>query len=263
MGFHLEFVKGEGPMIDNPFRTAADLARMRKLDAGSDLGSVMDAIRIVRGELPEETALIGFCGAPFTVASYMIEGGPSREYRHTKTLMYSDPQTWDRFMGRIAEAMADYLVAQIQAGAQAVQLFDSWVGVLSPADFRRYVLPYSQKVLQAAGAQGVPTIHFGTGTSTLLPLMKQAGSDVLGLDWRTPLDEGWSQIGQDVAVQGNLDPMALFAPLDVLQGQVQDVLKRAAGRPGHIFNLGHGISKHTDPARVKAVVDMVHEGTAK
>jgi uroporphyrinogen decarboxylase len=263
MGFDLEFVSGVGPQISNPFRSQSDLSRMRKIDAKTDLGSVMEAIKIVRKELSGDVALIGFSGAPFTVASYMIEGGPSREYRYTKALMYSDPQTWDKFMGQVADAMTDYLVSQIEAGAQAVQLFDSWVGVLSPQDYQRFVLPYSTRVLQAAGAAGVPTIHFGTNTTTLLPLMRQAGSDVLGLDWRLPLDEGWALVGEDVAVQGNLDPMALFAPLDVLEQRVKDVLKRAGGRPGHIFNLGHGISKHTDAAKVKAVVDMVHEWTAK
>lgn len=263
MGFNLEFVKGEGPQIDNPFRAVEDLGRMRQMDAKSDLGHVMEAIRLVRKELTEETALIGFSGAPFTVASYMVEGGPSRDYRFTKGLMYAEPETWAAFMEIVSEALADYLLSQIEAGAQAVQLFDSWVGALSPGDYERYVQPYSQKVLEVAQATGVPVIHFGTNTTTLLPLMKAAGGNVIGLDWRMPLDKGWALLGEDTAVQGNLDPVALFAPKDVLGERVKDVLDRAGGRPGHIFNLGHGISQHTPPENVTAVVEMVHEWTAK
>lgn len=263
MGFNLEFVKGEGPLIDNPFRNEDDLRRMRKIDAKTDLGHVMEAIKILRQELTDEVALIGFSGAPFTVASYIVEGGPSKDYHHVKSLMYSQPEVWNNFLGLVADAQADYLVSQIEAGVQAVQLFDSWVGVLSPSDYQEYVLPQSQKILQAVKTKGVPVIHFGTNTTTLLPLMKEAGSDVIGLDWRIPLDEAWNILGDDLAVQGNLDPMALFAPLNVLEQKVKDVLDRAGGRPGHIFNLGHGISMHTDPDQVKAVVDMVHEWTSK
>lgn len=263
MGFNLEYVKGEGPQIDNPFRTEEDLRGMRKIDAKTDLGHVMETIKILRQELTDEVALIGFSGAPFTVASYIIEGGPSKDYHHVKSLMYSHPETWNTFLGLVANALSDYVVSQIEAGAQAMQLFDSWVGVLSPSDYQEYVLPHSQKILQAAKAKGVPVIHFGTNTTTLLPLMKEAGGDVIGLDWRIPLDEGWNILGDDLAVQGNLDPMALFAPRDVLEQKVKDVIDKAGGRPGHIFNLGHGISRHTDPDQVKAVVDMVHEWTSK
>jgi len=263
MGFNLKFVKGEGPQIDNPFRLESDLKRIQKINADADLGHVMEAIRILRNELDEKTALIGFSGAPFTVASYIIEGGPSKEYHHVKSLMYAYPEVWAQFMEIVTEALTDYLVCQIKAGAQAVQVFDSWVGVLSPDDYQQSVLPYSTKMIRAAKAYDIPVIHFGTNTTTLLPLMKEAGSDVLGVDWRLPLDEGWKLIGDDVAVQGNLDPIALFAPRDVLGRKVKDVLDRAGGRPGHIFNLGHGISRFTDPAQVKAVVDMVHEWTAK
>jgi len=263
LGFKLEFLKGEGPKIHNPFRTDDDLKRIRKINANQDLSHVMEAIRILRGELSDEVALIGFSGAPFTVASYIVEGGPSKEYHHVKSLMYTYPELWAQFMSLVSEALTDYLVCQIEAGAQAVQVFDSWVGVLSPADYQQYVLPYSKKMIQAAKAKNVPVIHFGTDTTNLLPLMKEAGSDVIGLDWRIPLDVGWKQLGEDVAVQGNLDPMALFAPRDVLGAKVKDVLDRAGGRPGHIFNLGHGISRFTDPDQVKTVVEMVHEWTAK
>jgi len=263
MGLNLEFVKGVGPQIDNPFRDKQDLARLKKFDAKTELGHVMEAIKILRKELPEDVALIGFSGAPFTVASYMIEGGPSKEYRHVKSLMYSDPDTWHAFMQIVTDVLRDYFVSQIEAGAQAVQMFDSWVGMLSPQDYEQFILPYSKQMLAAARATGVPVLHFGTNTTTLLPLMKQAGSDVIGLDWRIPLDKGWEILGDDLAVQGNLDPMALFAPQDVLAEKVKDVLARAGGRTGHIFNLGHGISQFTPPENVKAVVEMVHEGTAK
>lgn len=263
MGFNLEFVKGEGPKIDTPFRVEEDLKRIQKINAKSDLGHVMEAIRILRGELSEEVALIGFSGAPFTVASYMIEGGPSKEYHHVKSLMYAYPEVWAQFIELVAEALTDYLVSQIEAGAQAVQVFDSWVGVLSPGDYQQYVLPYTKKMIEAAKTKDVPVIHFGTNTTTLLPLMKEAGGDVIGLDWRIPLDQGWELLGDDVAVQGNLDPIALFAPQEVMGSKVKEVLDRAGGRPGHIFNLGHGISRFTDPNQVKTVVDMVHEWTAK
>jgi uroporphyrinogen decarboxylase len=263
MGLNLEFVKGKGPQIDNPFRGKDDLKRLRKIDAKTDLGHVLEAIKILRKELSEDVALIGFSGAPFTVASYIIEGGPSKDYRHTKSLMYSDPETWHTFMELISDVLTDYFVSQIDAGAQAVQMFDSWVGMLSPQDYQIFILPYSMKMLSAAKAKNVPVLHFGTNTSTLLPLMKTAGSDVIGLDWRIPLDKGWGILGDDIAVQGNLDPMALFAPTDVLKTKVKDVLDRAGGRNGHIFNLGHGISQFTPEERVKDVVEMVHEWTTK
>jgi uroporphyrinogen decarboxylase len=257
LGLGLEFAKGEGPVIGKPVRTLGDLAAMKPVDAETDLGYVMDAIRILRREL--NIPLIGFCGAPFTVASYIIEGGSSREFLHTKTMMYSAPEVWRALMDKLSTVLSDYLVAQIRAGAQAVQIFDSWVGALSPQDYENFVLPYSQRVLEAAKAENVPVIHFGTNTTTLLPLMKRAGGDVIGLDWRIPLDDGWSLLGHDVAVQGNLDPTLLFAPLPEIKKRVQEILRRAEGRPGHIFNLGHGILQHTPVENVKAVVDMVHE----
>ena len=262
MGLNLEFVKGEGPSISEPVRSAEHVVRLRDLDAESDLGHVMEAIHILRRELEGRVPLIGFAGAPFTVASYMIEGGPTRDFRFTKTMMHAEPRIWGALMKKLSDALCDYLVAQVRAGAQAVQLFDSWVGALSPQDYARYVMPYSQKVLAAVEATGVPVIHFGTGTATLLELMKQAGGTVIGLDWRIPLDEGWSRVGRDVAVQGNLDPVALFAPEAVLREQIKGVLARAGRRPGHIFNLGHGILQHTPVENVRRAVEMVHEMTS-
>ena len=258
LGLGLEFAKGEGPLIGRPVRTLEDVRALHPVYAETDLGYVMEAIRILRGEL-KETPLIGFCGAPFTVASYMIEGSSSREFLKTKTMMYSAPDVWHTLMEKLSLVLADYLSAQIQAGAQAVQIFDSWVGALSPQDYENFVLPYSQKVLHAAQAHGVPVIHFGTNTATLLPLMKRAGGNVIGLDWRIPLDDGWALLGDDVAVQGNLDPAILFAPLPEIKIRVRDIMRRADGRPGHIFNLGHGILQHTPVDHVKAVVDMVHD----
>src|SRR5215207_4937991 len=261
LGLGLEFAKGEGPVIGSPVRTLEDVRAMKPFDAESDLGYVMDAIRILRGAL-NGVPLIGFCGAPFTVASYIIEGGSSREFLKTKTMMYSAPEVFHALMQKLSAVLSDYLVAQIRAGAQAVQVFDSWVGTLSPADYETFVLPYSRKVLKAAQAQNVPVIHFGTNTTTLLPLMKRAGGTVLGLDWRLPLDDGWELIGYDRAVQGNLDPTLLFAPRPELRKRLHDILDRANGRPGHIFNLGHGILQHTPVENVKAVVDLVHEYSA-
>jgi uroporphyrinogen decarboxylase len=258
LGLGLEFAKGEGPVIGRPVRAMEDVAAMKPVNAETDLGYVMEAIRILREEL-NGIPLIGFCGAPFTVASYIIEGGSSREFLKTKTMMYSAPEVWHALMEKLSCVLSEYLVAQIRAGAQAVQVFDSWVGALSPQDYENFVLPYSRRVLSAASAENVPVIHFGTNTTTLLLLMKRAGGDVIGLDWRIPLDDGWARLGHDVAVQGNLDPALLFAPLPEIKKRVHDVLRRAGGRPGHIFNLGHGILQHTPVENVKAVVDLVHE----
>lgn len=261
LGVGLEFAKGEGPVLQNPIRTMDDVKNLRPVNPESDLGYVMDAIRILRGTL-SGVPLIGFCGAPFTVASYLIEGGSSREFLKTKTMMYSAPEVFHALMEKLSIVLSDYLVAQIRAGAQAVQVFDSWVGTLNPKDYETFVLPYSQKILQAAKKENVPVIHFGTNTTTLLPLMKRAGGDVIGLDWRIPLNDGWKILGDDIAVQGNLDPALLFAPLPEIKKRVEDILRRADGRPGHIFNLGHGILQNTPVDNVKAVVDMVHEYNA-
>jgi uroporphyrinogen decarboxylase len=258
LGLGLDFVKGEGPAIDRPVRTLSDVHAMKPFCAEDDLGYVMDAIRILRREL-RDIPLIGFCGAPFTLASYIIEGGPSREFLLTKKMMYGAPDVFHALMERLSDVLVEYIAAQIHAGVQAVQIFDSWVGALSPLDYERFVLPYSQKVLAAAQARNVPVIHFGTNTATLLPLMKRAGGDVFGLDWRIPLEDGWKLLGADVAIQGNLDPVALFAPLPELKTRVQDILRSVDGRPGHIFNLGHGVLQHTPVDSLKAVVEMVHE----
>lgn len=257
LGLGLEFAAGEGPLIRKPIRSLADVMALPPIHPETDLGYVLQAIRILRGEL-KDIPLIGFSGAPFTVASYMIEGGASRDFHHTKTLMHAAPESWHALMDRLSTVLSDYLLAQIGAGAQAVQLFDSWVGALSPQDYARFVLPYSRRIARAVQPTGVPLIHFGTNTATLLPLIKQAGGDVIGLDWRVPLDEGWALLGKDVAVQGNLDPALLLAPLPAIRRGVEDVLRRAAGRVGHIFNLGHGILQHTPVEHVRAVVEMVH-----
>jgi uroporphyrinogen decarboxylase len=262
MGVDFEFSKGEGPVIHHPIRTQADVDALRPLNPDETLAPVMGAIRLLRAELVN-TPLIGFSGAPFTVASYMIEGGGSRDYKTTKLMMYSAPEIWHSFMDKLSTALAEYLTAQINAGAQAVQLFDSWVGALSPMDYETFVLPYSKKVLDAARSTGIPVIHFGTGTAALLPLMRQAGGDVIGLDWRVPLDQGWQTIGHDRAVQGNLDPVALFAPIPEMKKRIHDVLRRAEGRPGHIFNVGHGILQRTPEENVRAAVEIVHEWSAE
>jgi len=263
MGVNLEFVKGVGPVIDNPVRSKDDVDRLRVVDAEEDLGYVMQAIRLVRSELAgTHTPVIGFAGAPFTVASYMIEGGSSRSYRQAKSMMYQAPTVWHQFMDLISDSLISYLKAQVEAGAQALQLFDSWVGALNPVDYQNFVLPYSKRVLAAVEETDVPVIHFGTNTATLLPSIKEAGGTVIGLDWRIPLDEGWQILGQDVGVQGNLDPMALFAPSEVMREKIHEVLQQAGRRPGHIFNLGHGINRHTDPGKVREAVNMVHEISA-
>ncbi len=261
MGLQLEFVAGRGPVIHNPVRSPDDVAALRPVDVQTHLGHVFEAIKLVRAELDgRDIPLIGFAGAPFTLAAYIIEGGPSRNFVETKKLMYGQPEAWHGLMRHLTPVLIDYLLAQVEAGAQAIQLFDSWVGALNPQDYRRFVQPYSAQILQTLMHRtDVPIIHFGVGATTLLGEMKVARGHVLGLDWRIPLDEGWALLGDDVAVQGNLDPTALFAPLPELENQVRDVLHRAGGRPGHIFNLGHGILQHTPVENVRAVIEMVHE----
>jgi len=262
LGVGLEFARGEGPVIHRPVRGEADVARLKPIDVASSVGFVFDTVRAVRRELPARVALIGFAGAPFTVASYVVEGGASREYVHTKRLMYEAPAAWHRLLEILADATATYLNGQIDAGAQAVQLFDSWIGALAPDDYRTYVLPHTRAVIRAL-RPGVPVIHFGTGTATLLPLMREAGGDVIGLDWRVDLDRGWDAVGHDVGVQGNLDPALLMARPAVFRERVKQILARAGGRPGHIFNLGHGVHQHTPPEHVAALVAMVHELSAR
>jgi uroporphyrinogen decarboxylase len=259
MGLSLEFIRGEGPVIHNPLRIDADVAALSVPDPRESLGFTMEAIRLVRRELDGRVPLIGFSGAPFTLASYAIEGGATRSFVLTKSLLYNQPQTWHDLMDKLATMVGDYLVAQAEAGAHVLQLFDSWAGALSPDDYRRYVLPYSRRVIQTAGSSGVPVIHFGTGTSGMLELIKEAGGDVIGVDWRIDLSDAWRRLGDEVAIQGNLDPVALFAPLPELKVHVEHILAQAAGRPGHIFNLGHGILPQTPVEHVAALVDMVHE----
>jgi uroporphyrinogen decarboxylase len=257
LGLDLEFAKGEGPVIHNPVRTPADVDRLREVEDVSSLSYVYEAIRIARRELRPDIPLIGFCGAPFTLASYICEGGGSKNYIHTKRLMYTDPGAWHALMAMIARALSRYLNAQIEAGAQAVQLFDSWVGALSPDDYREYVLPHTREVIRNV-TRGVPVIHFGTGTAALLELMQEAGGDVIGLDWRVRLDEAWKRLG-DVAVMGNFDSIALFTTPEVIRRRAKAILEQAAQRPGHIFNLGHGILPETPVENVVALVEAVHE----
>jgi len=257
MGIDLEFARGEGPVIHNPVRNASDIDRLLEVEDVNALEFVYDAIRQTRAALKPDIPLIGFCGAPFTLASYMTEGGGSKNYVHTKRLMYDDAGAWHAMMALISRALVKYLNAQIAAGAQAVQLFDSWVGCLSPDDYREFVLPHTQSVIRGV-TPGVPVIHFGTGTSTLLELMREAGGDVIGLDWRVRLDDGWRRVGHDVAVMGNLDPVVLFANQNVLRAQAKKILEQAEGRAGHIFNLGHGILPETPVENVIALVEMVH-----
>ena len=258
LGVGLEFAKGEGPVIRRPVRSERDIARLGRIDVEAAVPFVFETVRRVRQALAGRVPLIGFAGAPFTVASYVVEGGPSREYLHAKRLMYEEPEAWHRLLELLAAATARYLNGQIAAGAQAVQLFDSWVGVLAPDDYRAFVMPHTQALVRAL-TPGVPVIHFGTGTAALLPLMRAAGGDVIGLDWRVDLDAGWAAVGHDVAVQGNLDPAVLLAKPPYIRQRVKDILDRAGGRPGHIFNLGHGVLQETPVEHVKALVDIVHE----
>jgi uroporphyrinogen decarboxylase len=258
MGIDLEFAAGEGPVIHNPVRAAADVDALRVIDPEESISDTLDAIRIVAHELDGKVPLIGFAGGPFTVASYLIEGGSSRSYIRTKRLMYDAPDAWAKLMEKLAAVTARYLQAQIKAGAGAVQLFDSWVGALSPYDYRTRVLPYMRGIIEQLTPLGVPVILFGTGTSGILELLAAAGSDVVGVDWRINIDEAWARIGTDRAVQGNLDPVALFAPAEEIERQVRDILDRVDNRPGHIFNLGHGILPETPVENVQRVIDLVH-----
>ncbi|MDE3219919.1 MAG: uroporphyrinogen decarboxylase [Nitrospirota bacterium] len=258
MGLSLEFAEGEGPVIHNPVREQADVDRLNVIEGG-ELEYVEEAIRQARRALNGRVPLIGFAGAPFTLASYAIEGGSSRNYLLTKQLMYCEPKAWHQLMDKFARVITGYLRRQIKAGAQAIQLFDSWVGCLSVGDYVEYVLPHVQLIFEGLKREGVPMIHFGTGTSAMLRQMREAGGDVIGVDWRIHLDEAWATVGYDVAVQGNLDPLALFAPLHEIERRVEGILRRAGGRPGHIFNLGHGILPTTPVEHVAATIDMVHK----
>jgi uroporphyrinogen decarboxylase len=250
------------PTCSRSWSRAADVERLRELDSVEPLAFVTETVRLTRAGLPDEIPVIGFAGAPFTLASYAIEGRGSRNYTHAKTLMYSDAGAWNAILGRLARAVARYLNAQIAAGAQAVQLFDSWVGCLGPDDYRRYVLPHTKAVIDAI-TPGVPVIHFATGNPALLPLQAEAGGDVIGIDWRVNLDDAWRTIGHDRAIQGNLDPAVLLADRAAVHRAAKDILDRAAGRPGHIFNLGHGVLPQTPVENVLALVEAVREYSGK
>ncbi|MEU8591939.1 uroporphyrinogen decarboxylase [Streptomyces sp. NPDC048664] len=260
IGVDLDIKPGVGPVVAEPIRSRADLARLRDLTP-EDVSYVTEAIGLLTAELGA-TPLIGFAGAPFTLASYLIEGGPSRTYEHTKALMYGDPQLWTDLLDRLAAITSAFLKVQIDAGASAVQLFDSWAGALAPADYRRSVLPASAKVFQAVEDYGVPRIHFGVGTGELLGLMGEAGADVVGVDWRVPLDEAAGRVGGGKALQGNLDPAILFAPTEAVEAKTREVLAAAEGLEGHVFNLGHGVMPTTDPDALTRLVEYVHEQTA-
>jgi uroporphyrinogen decarboxylase len=257
MGIAVDLVEGVGPVAEHPIRSRADVDALHTTDPSE---AILEAVRMVRGELPVEKALVGFCGGPFTVAGYLVEGRPSRDFARTKELMYTEPETWHALLDVLARQFAAYVRAQAEAGADVIQLFDSWVGALSALDYDEYVAPYSARILEAAG---VPTIHFGTGaTEDLLRSLARAGGDVIGLDWRIPLDRGWEIVGATRGVQGNLDPAALLGPWELVEERALDVLARAGGRPGHIFNLGHGVLPDTDPDVLAELTALVREHTA-
>jgi uroporphyrinogen decarboxylase len=259
LGVGLEFAAGDGPRLERPIASAEDVDRLRPFEVATELGFVAEAVRHVVERLGGRVPLIGFAGGPFTVASYLIEGGHSRSFAATKKFMYGEPQAWHRLLARLASITTEYLRMQVAAGADAVQLFDSWIGALSPRDYVRFVLPHARAVLEAVPRLGVPVIHFGTQTAGLLAHMRSAGGDVIGVDWRIDLTEAWERIGDDFAVQGNLDPVALLAPWTVLAESAREILAAGAGRAGHVFNLGHGILPETPPRAVADLVKLVHD----
>ena len=263
MGIPFDFIKGEGPAIETPLRSEADLDRTKRFEPREKLGYVLDAIRQIKVALDGRVPLIGFAGAPFTLASYAIEGGHSNNFAYTKSLMYGHPAAWHRFCDLIADIIGDYLVAQVEAGVDCVQVFDSWVGALNAADYREFILPHTRKIFDRLAEAGstVPTIHFGVGTGSILDLIREAGGDVIGADWRTPLDEAWHRIGPDRGIQGNLDPTLLLGPLERVFAATDEVHERAGGRPGHIFNLGHGILPSAPLEHVQALARYVHQKT--
>jgi uroporphyrinogen decarboxylase len=259
MGLRFDFVKGEGPAVENPIRHADDVERLRRFDPREALGHVLETIRLLRVELEGRVPLIGFGGAPFTMAAYAIEGGPSTTYARTKAFMYAQPQAWHRLCGRFADLMADYLTAQVEAGVQALQIFDSWAGALGRSDYREFALPHTSRIFSALKATGVPLVHFGVGTAAILGDIAENGADVIGVDWRQHIDESWAVVGHDRAIQGNLDPALLLGPRDRLFAAAAEILRRAGGRPGHIFNLGHGVLPNTSLETVQALARHVHE----
>ena len=259
MGVDVELVENVGPVIANPVRTNDDVERLRVPDPEEAVPFILEAVRLVRAELPAEKAVIGFAGGPFTVAGYLIEGKPTREFVQTKRCMYAQPEVWHALMDKLADTFVAYLRAKVTAGADVIQLFDSWVGTLSAEDYEEFVAPYSARVLAAVD---VPTIHFGTGTTHLLPAMREAGGDVIGLDWRIPIEGGWEIVGPDRGVQGNLDPALLLGPFERVAAAANRILDAVAGRRGHIFNLGHGVLPDTDPADLARLVELVHARTS-
>lgn len=261
VGVPLRIEPGRGPVVDEPMRGASDIERLRPLEPERDVPEVLEAIRLLRKEL--DVPLIGFAGAPFTLASYLVEGGPSRAHGRTKALLLGDPTVWDRLMNVLVAIVLSHLRAQTSAGVQALQVFDSWVGALDPSTYERAVLPHMRRLFDGLADLNVPTIHFGVGTGELLPLMRRAGGDVIGVDWRTPLDAAWERVGYDVGVQGNLDPAALHAPWEVVAVEAERVIDRADMRDGHVFNLGHGVPPGTDPETLRRLVDLVHERTVR
>ena len=258
LGLEFDFVKGEGPAVENPIRSAADVDRLRRFDPRVELAHVLETIQLLRQELRDRVPLIGFGGAPYTLAAYAIEGGPSTTYARTKAFMYAQPQAWHRLCDRFSSLIADYMQAQVDAGAQAIQIFDSWAGALSRADYREFALPHTRAIFERLAGAGVPLIHFGVGTTAILSDLAEAGGDVIGVDWRLPLDEAWQIIGAEHGIQGNLDPTLLFAPEERMFAGADEVLRRAGGRPGHIFNLGHGVLPSTPLERVQALAQHVH-----
>jgi uroporphyrinogen decarboxylase len=262
LGLEFDFVKGEGPSIHYPIRSASDVNRLRLFEPREELAHVLDTIRILRHELRDRVPVIGFGGAPFTLAAYAIEGGPSTTYLHTKQFMYSEPQAWHLLCARLAELIGDYMTAQVEAGAQAIQIFDSWAGALGRTDYREFALPHSRAIFERLRSTGVPVIHFGVGAAPILEDLAEAGGDVIGLDWRQPLDEAWARV-PDRAVQGNLDPTRLLGPREPMLRATDDVLRRAGGRPGHIFNLGHGVLPPTPLEHVQELARYVHQETLK
>jgi uroporphyrinogen decarboxylase len=259
MGVDVDLVENVGPVVDRPIATLADVDRLRVPDPAESVPFILEAVRLVRAELAAEQALVGFCGGPFTVAGYLIEGKPSRDFVNVKRMMYAEPATWHALMDKLADAFALYVSATVRAGADVIQVFDSWVGALSPSDYEEFVAPYSARILAAPDA---PTIHFGTGTATLLGAMADAGGDVVGLDWRVPLARGWDAVGAERGVQGNLDPALLLGPWTRVEAATLAILDEAGGRPGHIFNLGHGVLPETNPDDLGRLVELVHARTA-
>jgi uroporphyrinogen decarboxylase len=260
MGVDVELVENVGPVISSPIASRADVERLRVTEPEESAPFILEAVRLVRQQLAPAGSVIGFCGGPFTVAGYLIEGKPSRDFAKVKSMMYSEPAVWHSLVEKLADQFARYVAGKVRAGADVIQVFDSWVGALSPADYEEFVAPYSSRILNAVDA---PTIHFGTGTAALLGDMAAAGGDVIGLDWRIALDRGWEEVGEDRGVQGNLDPAVLLGPWERVEAATRDILDRAAGRPGHVFNLGHGVPPETDPAVLRRLTEYVQEATVE